>query len=244
MQFKIMTFNIMHGINYRLLKEGIRKVELDKVANIITNENPDIFSINEIYGKGFKENDPEFFDHVTELAKLTNYPYFYFSKAIDAPCGEYGNAIFSKYPFSEVIKFEIPDPIKEEGKTRYESRVITRATFELNGKKLDVIGSHFGLVDTEKENAYNTLIKVLRNNPSVFLGDLNMEPNHEIIKKIFKIFNEATIDKYGEVLLTHKTIDPFNKIDYVFYKDLGLIDSYVVNKVQSDHFPVIGVFEI
>ena len=49
---KIMTFNIQHGLDYKLRLEGIRKVNFEKIVEIINTYKPDIVSFNEVYNTG------------------------------------------------------------------------------------------------------------------------------------------------------------------------------------------------
>ena len=53
----MMTYNIQHGLDYSSRLMGKRVVNFKGICDVIRMFDPDILSINEIYGKGFKESD-------------------------------------------------------------------------------------------------------------------------------------------------------------------------------------------
>ena len=242
MIIKVMTYNIQHGLDYSSRIFGQRVTNFEGLKDTICSVNPDILSINEIYGKGFVENSLEYFDQVTYLANLLGYPYYYFSKAIDAKNGEYGNALFSKIPFikNEVIK--IKDPIKNPNYSHYESRVLTKFDFGF----IDLISTHVGLNPDEQENAYYAIVDTIDfNKKTVILGDFNMTVDNRFIKLLMKQYNETTIFANDEVKNTYPSIDSRMKIDYIFTsKDIKIMGSDVVESINSDHMPIYAILSI
>ena len=233
MNIKIMTFNIMHGLDYKLLKEGIRNVNFVNIKDIILKYNPDIISINEIYGAS-NINNEEFFDQVDYLKSLIQYPYCYFSKAISISKGDYGNAIFSKYVINDIKKYDILDA--KSSSSLKEHRVIT----SVNILGINVISTHFGLLEEEQENGYHKLLELIKDNKKIiFLGDLNMDVNNKIIKNIMNELNSVSDNSY-----TFPSIMPIKKIDYIFYKGLDEVNSLVIKEIVSDHYPIIAEFKM
>ena len=45
----LMTYNIMHGLDYIKLLQKERIIDLDKIIEIIKEYNPDILALNEVY---------------------------------------------------------------------------------------------------------------------------------------------------------------------------------------------------
>lgn len=85
---KAMTYNTYSG----------RKQGIDKIAEVIKQEDPDIVSLQEIERNTEINpwNTPE------RLSVLTGMKYYYFAHALDIPTGgDYGNVILSKFPISE-----------------------------------------------------------------------------------------------------------------------------------------------
>lgn len=239
---KILTYNIQHGLDYQLrINDNIRKVDLDKVSKIIKERNPDIVSFNEVYNTVDNSND-EYFNQIKYLAEKNGYPYYLFSQAIETKNGPYGNAFMSKIPFENYEIIKVKDPIERTEKVFYESRVITKFSF----KDFNIFSTHFGLAKSEQENAYKALMNNLDDKKSIFIGDLNMTPDNEIINKIKNTFIDST--EYINTLsnnYTFPSINPIKKIDYIFVsKSIKIISSEVINYIYSDHLPIETIIEI
>lgn len=241
MMIKLMTYNIQHGLDYSSRIIGKRKVNFAAIIETINALNPDILSINEIYGKGFIESE-EYFDQVSYIATNCNFKYYTFSKAIDAKNGEYGSALFSKIPFSDYEIVHIPDPIHIHKFGTYESRVLTK----FNYGNFDLISLHVGLNPDEQENAYYTLMDTIDpNKKTLILGDFNMTVDNRFIQNIMKKYNEATIDFKNKIINTYPSIDSKMKIDYIFLsKDIKILDADVLDVINSDHLPIYALITI
>lgn len=237
-KIKIMTYNIQHGLDYmELINNKKRIVNFTKIINLINEYNPDIICLNEVYGSGV---GLEYFDQVEYLARKLNYPYYYFSKAINlSNRGDYGNAIISKIPYEEAIKIEINDPIIKDEDVFYEHRVITK--FYFNGFTL--LHSHFGLASSEQKNAYQAVINSMDKHKCLLVGDLNMVDESEIIQKLHLDFIDSTLEYNKKIVNTFPSIKPIKKIDYIFLTpDLVINYSKVIDCISSDHLPIICEF--
>lgn len=230
---KVMTFNIQHGIDHpHRIKTKEMVVDLDKVINLIKKYSPDIVGLNEVYDAPhpFLEKQAEY------IASKLGY-YYEFGKAINIKNGYYGNALISKYPIDKVQIIKIPDPIEKNENVFYESRSIIKSIIKVNGESYNVLVSHFGLAESERKNATNTLLNCIENLDNViFMGDLNMERENLNIQKIEnKLKNCLISENY-----TYPSDNPKIKIDYIFVsKDMEIKDSQIINEVVSDHLPHI-----
>ena len=241
MKLKLMTYNILHGLDYKSLQKGERITNFDNIIDVINKAKPDILSINEIYGKGFLKSS-EYFDQVSLIKNACNFKYFTFSKAIDTKNGEYGNAVFSNIPYSNYEIIHIEDPVHKLNSSRYESRVLTKFNF----LDFDVISTHVGLNPDEQENAYKALIDNINpNKKTIIMGDFNMTPDNNIIKNIMSKFNESTITSIGKVINTYPSIASKIKIDYIFLsKSIDIVESNVLDYHNSDHLPVYAIISL
>ena len=113
---KIMTFNTQHCKNY--LEQ---KIDFQLMADTIKKFDPDFVGLNEMRGKGTRED----YDRQTEiLSGLTGYKYYYFAKAIDVEgTNPYGNAILSKIPIESAETIIVPNP----DITKCETRCLVKA---------------------------------------------------------------------------------------------------------------------
>ncbi len=226
---KIMTFNTQHCENFIT-----KKIDFEAIADVINKFEPDVVGLNEIRGKGERED----YEAQTEiLSSLTNMPYFYFAKAIDVHGNNpYGNAILSKIPFESVENIPIPDPdVKEEGEY-FEMRCLIRAKLN-NG--VTVLVTHFGLNPSEHENAVKTVINSLVNDKCVLVGDFNVLPDNPVLAPIFGVMND-TEDKLVKNKLTFPSNAPDRKIDYIFVSsDIQIVSAEIPQIVASDHLPIV-----
>lgn len=229
---KIMTYNIQHcynfalkEINYELLSSEIRSLDLDVVG------------INEIYGG----EESIYGNQVEKLAQMSGYKYYYFAKAFDHQHGPYGNAIFSKIPFESVQTVLIPSPIvKKNPDGYYEDRCLLIAKLA-NGKK--VIITHFGLNVDEVEKEVKVLLEHLDQECCIFMGDLNVTPENELLMPIKTVLKDASMN-FCSNDLSFPSDNPDRKIDYIFVSnDIVVKDAYILKKIISDHFAHVIITE-
>lgn len=232
---KVMTFNIQHGKDY--IKKDIN---LKLMSDVIKEENADIVCLNEVRGEG---PHPDYCNQTKIIADYLNY-YGYFGQAIEFQNGKYGNAIVSRYPFKKVETIAIPDPEIKDEDTLYETRCLIKAEFE--DPNLVVLATHFGLANSEQENALNVVKEEISkcHLPLVFMGDLNMKPDNKRIMEISRILIDTATVFDGEKL-TFPSIEPNRKIDYIFVsKDIEIVSADIPNKVASDHLPHTAVIKL
>lgn len=237
MNIKIMTYNIQHGLDYKKLLNKERIIDLDRICEIIKQENPDILGLNEVYND---VNNIETVEQTKYIASKLGYDYYFFGKSITIKNTiGYGNAIVSRYPIIDVILHNIEDPLVKDEDVYYETRSIIEVSIKINDKIINTFVSHFGLAKSEQLNATNKLLSLIKDKQTIFIGDLNMEETNENIKEISKALVNTSylIDGNKE---TYPSINPKIKIDYIFTKNVENIDSKIIKEIGSDHFPVVS----
>ncbi len=249
MQIKVMTYNIMQGIDYVQRLEGKRaedKFDSHLLANaeIIKKYNPDVVVLNEVNGAG-----GEFaVEQAKAIAEYCGFTYVCFAPAIMRVNGRpYGNAIISKYPFinaqSHIVK------TRDINIPRCENRSIAHATIEVGNKKLEVLGAHFGLLETEKQDMLNAIISLVTatKNPVVLMGDFNCMPSTDYSKSLREYLVD-TMFEYGDEYTTyfgHAQKHCCKKIDYIYVsKDIIYSNARVITESASDHFPLVATIEL
>lgn len=224
---KIMTFNVQHCAEYTT-----GEINFDIMAETIKKCKAEIVGINEIYGNWAdrgNENQPEI------LANLTGLNNFYFAKAIDVNGNNaYGNALLSKYEIVNAEIIHIPDPVPDPNKSNYESRCILKAKLE---NSLTIMAVHFGLNEDEQQNAVKTILENMESEKCILMGDLNVEPESEILKPIREKFVDAA-DVFENPLMSFPSDKPNCKIDYIFVTpDIEVLKADIPAIVASDHRP-------
>ncbi len=246
---KIMTYNIMQGFNYvKRCLEGDKTPDVTDShifanAEIIHRQNPDVVVLNEVNGIGGVFNVAQ----ANKLAEICGFDFVYFAPAIIRDNGRpYGNAIISKYPisFSQTILVKTRDV----SVSRCEDRSIAHVTIDVCGKKLDVIGTHFGLLQTEKQDMLDNIITLVKKiqNPLVLMGDFNCMPSTDY-SKILREYLIDTMYDYGDNYTTyfgHAQKHCCKKIDYIYVSNnVTYSNAKVVTESVSDHFPCIATIE-
>ena len=242
MELKIMTYNIMSGRDYDKMKQGMgwldpEVINPSLVAEVIKENGADIVGMNEVHNAG-----GAFDDQTKRIAKEAGYEYCYFAKAIMDGESPYGNAILSKYPIIEVETIGLAAGDKNEDK-RCEARSIVNATIDVEGKKIKVLISHFGLLESEKDTAMKAIKELINNSqyPCILMGDFNMEPNEDRILELKSILKDTAPDEIDENWYTFSSDEPHTKIDYILVdKNIEVKSACPIDAEPSDHKPYVA----
>ncbi len=223
MRLKLMTFNVQHFYN-----QITKDINYDAVAKEIIESQADIIGLNEVYGHG-----SIYGNQVKKIAMACGMKYMYFAKAFDAPNGPYGNGIISKIKIENVEQIMIPDPIERENPNGYyETRCIIKARIKNN---INVLITHFGLNPDEQRRAVYTVVSNLEEEKCILMGDFNMRPDNPILMPINTKMHDASMG-YCNGEFTFSSIEPFEKIDYIFVsKDIVVKNAYISKNIVSDH---------
>lgn len=240
MNINVMTFNIQHGFDYAK-QDGIN---LQLMADTIKKLGGDIVGLNEVRDAG---RDPDYTAQAKIIAEQLGYHWF-FAKTIDFPGGPYGNGLVSKYPILSAEKVSIEDPFIKDEPTYYETRCILKAVIDVPGfcGGLTVLISHFGLAKSEQHNAVTRVREVVADlkGPIVFMGDLNMQPDDEILQPIFTVMKD-TATAFEAPKFSFPSDEPDRKIDYIFVdKDTAVVSADIPAVVASDHRPCIATIRV
>lgn len=235
---RIMTFNIQHCLDYQN-----DKIDIDLFVNTIKNINPDICGLNEVRGEGPLDG---YTDQTNALGDGLGYNR-YFAKAIDVQgTSPYGNAFVTRYPVKSVETVAVPDPIFKYEIGKYESRCVLKAVVDVSGKDVLVLVCHMGLALGERKNAVKEICKIVDSTdmPLVLMGDFNALPDSEELKPLFERLSDTDALAQVKGKCTFPSYKPNIKIDYIFYKNMKCTGVETVEKVVSDHYPVVAEFEI
>jgi endonuclease/exonuclease/phosphatase family metal-dependent hydrolase len=231
---KVMSYNIHYGIGMD------KKYDLERIAKVITAQDPDIVGLQEI-GDSIM---------AATLGKLTGM-YSIFGPSKENMKG-YGDAVLSKYPFKWIGNFSIPSA----SSSRYQIMGVDVDVSAIYGKETKVrfLNTHFDWTQSiGSQEARIAAVDViergfLENNnlPLILTGDLNAVPNSAPLKKLKK---KGWVHKEGDVeLFTIPVVYPARQIDYVLVrpkKSWNIVNVEVLNEpIASDHFPVLMTLEL
>jgi endonuclease/exonuclease/phosphatase family metal-dependent hydrolase len=141
---RVLTFNILHGATLN------NDFDLDKIAKVIIDANPDLVALQEV---DFKTNRAKKYDLVTELAQRTGLvPVF--GRAMYFDGGEYGEGILSKFSIVQTRNVALPYDEGKEPRAALEVvvKINERDTIAFIGTHLDHTSSETRIPQVEKIN--------------------------------------------------------------------------------------------
>ena len=233
-QLKVMTYNIHHASPPTKTNTDI---DLDAIANVIRNENPDLVALQEVdvnTGRSGAGNQAE------ELAKRLGMK-AYFGRAIDYDGGYYGVAILSKYPMSETTV----TPLPEDADPKAEDRVLATAKITMPGGKTIRFGStHIDVRNKENRDQQVRKINEIAAKetlPFIVAGDFNSLPESTAIAELDKGFTRTCTTDCGPTI---PVTNPTRTIDYIAFtkgSPFKVVSQKVIQEsYPSDHLPVIA----
>lgn len=233
---KIMTYNI-HSCNPPS-KPG--EADVDAVARIIKEANPDIVFLQEVDKNTGRNGNYD--DQAAKIAEVVGMEAQFFS-ARGQGKGFYGVAILSKYKIEEVKTHLLP---REEN---LEQRVLGTAIIKLPGKER-VMAAVTHLQHNSATNRLEQIkevIRVLKDEelPVVLGADFNELISATAFFDLFdNAFTRTCIDN-ATCPYTFPANNPSSMIDFLAYRPSTAFETgshYTINeKYASDHLPVVAI---
>lgn len=232
---KVLSFNVLGG---RTTKGDLN---LDVVAKVIKDADPDIVAIQEV---DYKVNRSKKYDLATELGWRTKMVPI-FARAMYYDGGEYGEGVLSKFSFLNTRNVALPYIPGQE------PRAALEVTFELPTSKdtISFIGTHLAhegepgrILEAKKINEVFSKNKY----PTILAGDLNSLPGSEPMNILEEMWT-ATYDKENPEP-TSPSHGPKRKIDYVMYYPKNrwkvLEKKVICDTYASDHCSYLVTLEL
>lgn len=222
---KVLSFNILHGSTTR------GDFNLDVLANLIREENPDFVAMQEV---DFMVNRSKKYDLVTELGWRTKLAPI-FARAMKYDGGEYGEGVLSRFSFLTTRNVALPFISGEEPRAALEVVAILPSK-----DTIAFVGTHFAHEgEAGRVQQAQKVNEVFSTNtyPTILAGDLNATPGSDPINILEQMWT-STYDKENPEY-TFPSDHPRLKLDYVmFYPNnrWKILECKVIkDSVASDH---------
>lgn len=234
-RIKVLTFNILHGATMK------KDFNLDVIAKVINDANPDIVALQEV---DFKTKRAKSYDLATELGWRTKMVPL-FGRAMHYDGGEYGEAILSKYTFINTRNIALPFTDGNE------PRAALEVTFVLaEGDTISFVATHLDHLneDYDRIKQATKINEVFSKNkyPTILAGDLNDLPRSNTINILEKLWT-PTYNKLNPEP-TYPSDNPKDKIDYIMYypkERWSVVETRVIqDKIASDHCAYSAILEL
>ena len=223
---RVMTYNIHHA-------KGVDgKLDLKRIARLITDHNVDVVALQEVDRKTLRTGRR---DMSGELAKLTGMRAT-FGANIPLEGGEYGNAILSRHLFDLVTNYHLPKIVAGEQRGMLE--IIVHAP----GGPLTFCATHLDHRRPEEDRlaSVDFIQKALAGKtPIVLAGDFNARPDSETYRRLSMTFADAWTEVGQGDGFTIPSEGPRARIDYVWLRGIKATRAEVLRSNASDHLPVI-----
>jgi endonuclease/exonuclease/phosphatase family metal-dependent hydrolase len=227
---KVMTWNIWGG-KY-----------LDRVINLIHQENPDILALQEVTVQNGVNT-------ANTIAKRLGYHVQYcktFSTDRHTPSYDLGNAMLSKVPFSETscVFLSSQDQYQDSASTEPRNAVVAHLT--VNAKPYTVVATHLGYSEKFSESMFRqfqlqNLLKLLPQNNCILMGDFNALPESKVVRTLSDVLvNTDTTLTEPSMTDYHDEERTKYRIDYIFVSnDIPFTDFRIIETDASDHQPLV-----
>ena len=222
-KLRVLAYNIKHG------RGNDGRVDLNRTAAVIRRLKPDVVALQEVDHTVERSGK---IDETARLAELTEMPHHTFGKFFDYQGGEYGMAILSRFPLSEITNLRLPD-----GAEPRTALVATLAT----PQPVRFASVHFYRTETERMAQAATLLEHLATSPlpCIVAGDFNSLPDSPVIE----LFSDWRNPSKGEDRFTFPSDNPNREIDYFFLRPDGHFVRPKVDVIDeplvSDHRPLV-----
>jgi endonuclease/exonuclease/phosphatase family metal-dependent hydrolase len=231
---RVLTFNILHGATTK------GDFDLDKIASIIKETQPDLVALQEV---DYKTNRAKNYDLATELGWRTKMaPLFGIAMPFDD--GAYGVGVLSKMPIIASRNFPLPSSAGNEPRTSLEILVQLET-----GDTIRFVVTHLDHKNDSPDriNQVKTINKEYTKDdyPTILAGDLNATPE----SKSISILKANWEDSFGDnPQPTYSSKDPQKKIDYIMFrpaKNWQVVENRVIcDKIATDHCVVLSVLKL
>ena len=217
---KLMSYNIRNAKGM----DNVRNIQ--RIANVINNEAPDVVAIQELDSMTTRSNQTYVLAEVAERTQMiANY-----APAISFQGGKYGIGILSKEKPLDIRTFPLPG--------REEKRMLMVAEF----KDYFFACTHLSLTEEDRLASLEIIKNSVRTNnkPFFLAGDLNDHPESAFIKALQQDFQILTSIKKA----TFPAPEPTETIDYIAAwkqqtDDFATLSTQVIEEpLASDHRPI------
>ncbi|MBM3095549.1 EEP domain-containing protein [Ensifer sp. T173] len=236
MEFSVLTYNVHSCIGTD------RRLDIKRVAEVIAACDPDVIALQELDVGRARTQTIDQAEAIAEHLRMKSH----FHPALHLEEEQYGDAIMTAHP-SELVR---AGPLPSIGEPRGALWVEVR----FGDFRLNVLNTHFGLRRRERLAQTMELLgpdwlgnQRCRDNPTVFVGDLNALPGSRELQRLKKVLVDQTGSRRS--LATFPSLYPLLRLDHVMHSGaLELLSLEVITappaRRASDHLPILARFNL
>jgi endonuclease/exonuclease/phosphatase family metal-dependent hydrolase len=237
-ELRVMTYNVhgCHGMDGRISPR--------RIAQVIGRYHPDVVALQELdlgRVRSLQHDQPKLI--AEELGM-----HLAFCPTVVADGEQFGHALLSCFPM-RVVRTDILRSGKQPA--HVQPRGALWVQLDLDGVKLNLMNTHFGLRRSERREQANDLLDrnwmggIPEDEPLILCGDFNMFPRSEPYRALTRRLRDVQGDTLEMAPLnTFSTVRPLVRIDHIFvsrhFKPTQVrVPRNHLTRVASDHLPLI-----
>lgn len=223
---RILSYNIKHGRGM----DG--EVDLRRAAAVIERVKPDLVALQEIDHTARRSGEV---DEAARLGELTGMHHA-FGSFFDFDGGQYGMAILSRWPLTDVKNHRLPDGAEPRTSLAAEVRPFA------DRPPIVFANVHFYRTEAERLAQARAVLTALgpAKGPTIVAGDFNSRPDSAVLR----LFGDGwTVPPKDEDHFTFPSDKPSVEIDYIVFRPAS---AFVVERIDvldepvaSDHRPLL-----
>jgi endonuclease/exonuclease/phosphatase family metal-dependent hydrolase len=233
---RIMTYNVHRCVGV----DG--KLDVGRVAAVIAQCRPDIVALQEL----------DVCRARTGVVDQAHGMGFHFHAAFQVREERYGDAILTAAPMAVIKAAALPGSSSIRA---LEPRGALWVDLQVEGRRLQVLNTHLGLVPHEQRGQAAALVGphwiggALRRDPMILLGDFNATPHASAYRTLAGSLKDARRMGRGvRVGATFPSRFPLLPIDHVFVSDGIRVEAVQaitapLARSASDHLPLVADFD-
>lgn len=240
---RILTYNVHRCVGTD------RKLDVGRIAEVIARLKPDIVALQEL---DVGRRRTGHVDQAQEIARRLSMS-FHFHPAITVEKEQYGDAILTILPERLVKAASLPGYVRMP---QLEPRGALWLAVEIDGREVQIINTHLGLVPREQQIQARALASDdwLGHpgcvSPVILLGDFNATAPSLVYRTLVARMRECRRAAHRRApSSTFPSALPVLRIDHVFVSEQIRVD-YVfapydpLTRVASDHLPLVVDFSL
>ena len=240
---RILTYNVHRCVG------ADRRLDVGRVAEVIARLKPDIVALQELDVGRARTGGVDQAHQIARRLKMA----FHFHPALRVEEELYGDAILTIYPERLIQTGPLPG---HPASPRLEPRGAVWLSAEIEGKPLQVINTHLGLVPKEQQlqaawlAGPSWLDHPMRKGPTILLGDFNATSSSVVYRTLCaKLAAARRLAPTKSATSTFPSTLPVLRIDHIFVSpEIKVEDVFVpfdhLTRTASDHLPLVMDFSV
>ena len=241
--FRIVTYNVHRCVG------NDRRLDVGRIADVLASLKPDIVALQELDVGRARTGGVDQAHEIARRLKMASH----FHPALAVEEEQYGDAILTCLPERLVQAGPLPgyDRIKA-----LEPRGALWVEVEIDGKTVQIINTHLGLVPREQQIqaawlAGDTWLEHPNcKGPTILLGDFNATANSVVYRTLAgRLKGARTLSPKKSPTSTFPSPMPVLRIDHLFVsEEVRVLDVTApfspLTRAASDHLPLVMDFEV